>query len=119
MRTTRFYTLKGISRNPEHANTPQRWIQVGRSGNPILCTRLQYSWYRTILFETEEEAKIFAFNFSNSDNRREDYNVKWEVIPYKTETAHNKFFDINSEYGRMLTRTWNVKGTFNPVMITD
>ncbi len=103
-----YYTLKGTSLNPENKNTPSRWIQFNvrsysNKVNPILCTRCQYSWYGVVAFRTIEDAKIFAFNFDNSSDRREGYNVRWEVIPYRSN-ALGGFRDTDTKYGKCLTR---------------
>ena len=103
-----YYTLKGTSLNPKNKNTPSRWIQFNvrswaKKVNPILCTRLQYSWYGVVAFDSEEQAKVFAFNFDNSEDRRDGYNVQWKVIPYRS-TSIDSFRKTDTKYGECYTR---------------
>lgn len=104
-----YYTLKGTSLNSENKNTPRRWIQMNNRAvsdpcNPILCTRCQYNASSVIVFDSESAAKEFAFNFDNSTDRRPGYNVRWEVIPYKSNYSYLMFYEIDTKYGTCLVR---------------
>ena len=96
------YTIRGKALGTP---TDIRYIQRSWSSNrPIISTRIAYTFYKLIVFESVLDAEMFLMSFVNSESRRNEYDIDWKIVEYKGKCDKKNliiFKEVKDpEYGR-------------------
>lgn len=95
------YTIRGYVNDRKNV----RYIQFSfYSGDPIIQTRLGYSAYNVVVFKSEIDAFKFLVEFVSSKDRKNKYNISWDIVPYKASAANDvdveaTYSEVNTKYG--------------------
>ena len=97
----KMYTIHGYVGDPKLKN--DRYIQQSAwTGEPIINTRCAYRAGSVVCFESKDQAQSFLKKFVSDPNRKNKYNIDWNVIEYRPGLVKGWgviFREVDSKYG--------------------